>query len=58
MNLIRNPGILLVRLVLYNLLALFLGLTFLYVGREYTSQSVVAVNSLLFFVAAFWASCR
>lgn len=54
MNLVRNPGIIIVRLIMYTMLALFLGLTFLYMGRSYTSESVVARNSLLFFVAAFW----
>jgi len=54
LNVIRNPGLILVRLVMYLMLALFLGLTFLYMGRTYDAQSVVARNSLLFFVAAFF----
>jgi len=53
-NMIRNPGIILVREVMYLMLALFLGLAFLYMGRTYTSQSVNSRNSLLFFVAAFF----
>jgi len=54
LNLVRNPGIIVVREAMYLMLAVFLGLTFLYMGRTYTSQTVVARNSLLFFVAAFW----
>ena len=54
LNMVRNPGIILVREVMYLMLALVLGLVFLYVGRTYTPQSVNSRNSILFFVGAFF----
>ena len=54
LNNFRNPGIIVVREVMYVMLALMLGLAFLYVGKTYDAKSVVARNSLLFFVAAFF----
>jgi len=53
-NMLRNPGIIFVREMMYLMLAIFLGLTFLYIGRTYTAQSVNSRNCILFFVCAFF----
>lgn len=53
-NLVRNPGIIAVRLVMYIALGVLLGLTFRDVGRLMTFDSAIARANYIFFIVAFW----
>ena len=52
-NVVRNPGIILVRLIMYTALCVFIGLTFLNLGYSTNLASVTSRAALLFFVQAF-----
>ena len=49
----RDPGILGVRLVMYSMLSVLIALMFLNLGDSFNDSDVVARVSVLFFVAAF-----
>ena len=51
----RNPGVLKVRTFTYILVSLFLGLVFLEIGQSYDDASILARNSVLFFVSSFYS---
>lgn len=53
LNNAKNPGIFLVRLVMYIGLCLMVGLMFLGLGDKFGPSDVVSRVSLLFYVAAF-----
>ena len=53
-NVVRNPGIFWVRFIMYVMLAIFLGLTYLNLGYRTDATSIQARNALMFFVAAFF----
>mmetsp|Transcript_3510 Transcript_3510/g.7377 ORF Transcript_3510/g.7377 Transcript_3510/m.7377 type:complete len:602 (-) Transcript_3510:491-2296(-) len=53
LNNIRNPGIYWVRLVMYVMLCLMIGLMYLNLGDEFDYSSMNSRTSMLFFIAAF-----
>ena len=55
MSLYRNPGILMVRLVVYMTLGLFLGLLYLNYGRQLDTQNVLGISSVLLSCVGFFS---
>jgi ABC-type multidrug transport system ATPase subunit len=54
LNLVRNPGIILVRLVMYTMLAVFVGIIYINLGRQFTTQSANARLALFFCTNIFY----
>mmetsp|Transcript_13847 Transcript_13847/g.19216 ORF Transcript_13847/g.19216 Transcript_13847/m.19216 type:complete len:257 (-) Transcript_13847:648-1418(-) len=53
LEIIRDPGIIAVRLAMYTMLALLVGLMYLNLGDKYDYSSIQSRISMLFYVAAF-----
>jgi ABC-type multidrug transport system ATPase subunit len=53
LNNMRNPGIYWVRLVMYVMLCLMIGLMYIGLGDEYDYSSINSRTSMLFYIAAF-----
>jgi len=52
-ELVRDPGIIGVRVLMYTLLSFVIGVMFLKLGNDFSESSILARTSILFYVGAF-----